>query len=150
MEYLIRKCERGDLPRVVELCRNHAEYEQESYNAEGKLALLDKALFDDNPQLHCYLVEADALIKGYFTYTYDFSTWDAQKFIYLDCLYLEPEIRSLGIGEKIIKMLKQIAMSNHCLNMQWQTPNFNTRAVNFYKRVGGLGKEKVRFVMNIE
>lgn len=149
MEYLIRDCKESDLPVLVELCEKHAEFEQFSYNAEGKEKRLRMALFSDCKQLHCLVVEMNSRLVGYTSYTFDFSTWDAGLFLYMDCLYLEPSIRGYGIGEVLIEKLKAIALSKNCVNMQWQTPEFNKRAVKFYHRVGASGKEKLRFTLNL-
>jgi GNAT superfamily N-acetyltransferase len=149
MEYLIREIERGDLSRFIELCKSHAEYEQTTYDSTDKLGLLENAIFSDNKKLYCYVVEYDLQLIGYYTFTFDFSTWDAKTFLYLDCLYLEPDFRGMKIGERIIEDLKGIASQNNCVNIQWQTPAFNERAIKFYKRMGATGKDKVRFFINV-
>lgn len=149
MEYQIRAVQAQDLPALVELCRKHAAYEQASYDSTNKEELLSKALFAENPKLFCQVVESNRQLVGYASYTFDYSTWDAGIFLYLDCLYLEPEYRGLGIGEEIMQKLKEIARQNTCVNIQWQTPDFNTRAIGFYERVGGVGKNKVRFVCGV-
>lgn len=69
--------------------------------------------------------------------------------MYLDCLYLEEEIRGFGIGEAIIEKLKQIATDKKCINIQWHTPKFNEKAIKFYDRIGGTGKDKVRFFLDL-
>lgn len=149
MEYKIRAVQAQDLPILVELCRKHAEYEQAIYDSINKEKLLAEALFTESPKLFCQVVESNQQLVGYASYTFDYSTWDAGIFLYLDCLYLEPEYRGLGIGEEIMQKLKEIAQKNACINIQWQTPDFNTRAIRFYERVGGVGKNKVRFVRNL-
>jgi ribosomal protein S18 acetylase RimI-like enzyme len=149
MEYLIREIQEKDLPCLIELCKNHAEYEQAPYDATGKLDLLKKEIFSDNKRLHCLVVECQSQLIGYYTYTFDFSTWDAKTFMYLDCLYLKPDFRGMKIGEKIFENLKEIATLNNCVNIQWQTPNFNQRAIKFYEKIGGTGKDKVRFFINL-
>jgi ribosomal protein S18 acetylase RimI-like enzyme len=149
MEYIIRDCEEGDSSALIELCQKHAEFERASYSPEGKEELLRNALFSKDKRLFCLVVEVDTLLVGYTTYTFDFSTWDAGQFLYMDCLYLEPDIRSFGIGEKLIDKLKEIAKLQNCVNVQWQTPQFNERAVKFYERHGAAGKEKVRFTLKL-
>ena len=74
MEYLIRDCEEKDLTDLVELCQKHAQYEQASYNPDGKLKNLREAIFSKNPKLFCLVVEINQKLVGYATYTYDFST----------------------------------------------------------------------------
>jgi GNAT superfamily N-acetyltransferase len=145
MEYIIRKCVPSDLPSLIKLCSKHAEYEQASYSATGKEDLLGNAIFSNLPKIFCYVVEGIEKLEGYFSYTFDFSTWDAQTFIYLDCLYLEPEYRGHKIGQQVFELLKEIAKKNDCVNIQWQTPIYNERAISFYHRMGGIGKQKMRF-----
>ncbi|MDN3675499.1 GNAT family N-acetyltransferase [Flavobacterium branchiarum] len=149
MEYIIRDCETNDLTTLVKLCQKHAEYEQATYNQDEKKERLTQALFSKNPKLYCLIVEVNTAIIGYATYTIDYSTWDAADFMYMDCLYLEDTARGFGIGEAIIEKLKQIAIEKNCINIQWQTPTFNTRAVKFYNRIGASGKDKVRFSLTL-
>ncbi|HEX8378815.1 MAG TPA: GNAT family N-acetyltransferase [Pedobacter sp.] len=147
MEYNIRLCEESDLAQLVELCSNHAAYEEAPYSAVRKEELLSAALFADTPKVFCQVVESGENLVGYFSYTFDFSTWDAGTFLHLDCLYLEPEVRGNRIGERIMLVLRDIARKKNCVNIQWQTPVFNERAIKFYNRMGATSKDKVRFTL---
>lgn len=149
MEYSIRDCEPSDLSKLVVLCEKHAAFEKASFSPEGKEENLKKAIFGEKPKLFCLVVATKETIIGYVSYTFDFSTWDAATFIYMDCLFLEEEARSFGIGELLIDRLKQIGIENNCINIQWQTPQFNERAIKFYNRIGAKGKDKVRFTLNL-
>jgi len=149
MNYLIRDCQTKDLNAVVQLCQKHAEYERATFNPIGKEDGLKNALFAEQPKLFCLVVVVNETIVGYATYTFDFSTWDATSFMYMDCLFLEEETRGFGIGEGLIEKLKQIAIAEKCINIQWQTPKFNERAIKFYHRIGGTAKEKVRFFLDL-
>lgn len=149
MEYAIRKIDKRELTRLVEMCQNHAIYETTAYNPVGKQKALAKLLFNEYPKLFCYIVEAHENLIGYFSYTFDTSTWDARNYLHLDCLYLEPEYRGQKIGDKIFEKLIEIAKANNCVNIQWQTPAFNEKAISFYKRIGATGKEKIRFFIDL-
>jgi GNAT superfamily N-acetyltransferase len=149
MEYSIRKCEIKDLSKLVILCQKHAEFEKSEFFPEGKEENLKNALFAKNPKLYCLVVSTAETIVGYASYTFDYSTWDTAAFLYMDCLFLEEEARSFGIGEVLIEQLKQIAIQNNCINIEWQTPQFNIRAIKFYNRIGAKGKDKVRFTLNL-
>ncbi|KFF07535.1 GNAT family N-acetyltransferase [Flavobacterium reichenbachii] len=149
MEYIIRNCQITDLPKLVILCQKHAAFEKAVFYPEEKEEGLKKALFNEHPKLFCLVVATKETIVGYVSYTYDFSTWDAAAFLYMDCLFLEEEARSFGIGEVLIEKLKEKAAENNCVNIQWQTPQFNTRAIKFYNRIGAKGKDKVRFTLNL-
>jgi GNAT superfamily N-acetyltransferase len=149
MEYLIRKCERKDLPELIKLCARHANYERSAYDAAGKADKLDNAIFSDQPRLFCLVVEIGKRLSGFASYTFDFSTWDAESFLYLDCLYLDEEFRGLGIGSAIISRLTAVAVQHRCVNIQWQTPSWNDRAIQFYLRAGAENKSKVRFTLSM-
>ncbi len=148
MEYIIRECTVKDLPKLVELCGKHSEFEQSTYDPIGKESSLKNALFSDSPKLFCFVIESQNILQGYFSYTFDFSTWDAQTFLYLDCLYLEPEFRGHRIGEVVVEKLKEISKQNKCINIQWHTPVFNERAIKFYNRIAGKGKDKIRYFID--
>lgn len=149
LNYSIRPCQPADLTVLVQLCHQHARYEQAAYEGAGKEERLHQALFGEHPSLHCWIVEAVGQPAGYATFTFDYSTWDAGYFLHLDCLYLEPGYRGQGIGETLLRRLQQLAAEKGCVNVQWQTPDFNEGAIRFYKRMGGTGREKVRFILPV-
>jgi ribosomal protein S18 acetylase RimI-like enzyme len=149
MEYLIRPCKEKDLDALIILCSQHAQYERADYISNGKSDLLKDALFKPEPDLYVLVVSVADKIIGYASYTFDFSTWNARRFLYMDCLYIEPDFRNHGIGEALMRRLKEIAQVNDCVNMQWQTPVWNERAIKFYQRFGGIPKEKIRFSLPI-
>ena len=78
-----------------------------------------------------------------------FSTWDANFYIYMDCLFLTEESRGYGIGEKMMNVIKEEAEKLNCNLIQWQTPDFNTRAIKFYDRIGGISKTKERYFLKV-
>jgi ribosomal protein S18 acetylase RimI-like enzyme len=149
MNYLIRDCQPDDMIAVVGLCQKHAEFERAPFNPIGKEEGLKKALFGEQPKLFCLVVETNETIVGYASYTIDYSTWDAASLMYMDCLFLEDTVRGSGIGEALIEKLKQMATTKNCINIQWQTPKFNERAIKFYHRIGGIGKDKMRFSLDL-
>jgi ribosomal protein S18 acetylase RimI-like enzyme len=149
MKYAIRPCERKDMPALVLLCQKHAQYEKANYDPVGKLALLERSILSDQPMAYCWVVEANDQLVGYCSFTFDFSTWDARKFLHLDCLYLDDQYRGLGIGKKIMQQLIAVAIEKNCANVQWQTPAFNADAIAFYKSIGAKQKDKARFTYSL-
>ncbi|MEM9869326.1 MAG: GNAT family N-acetyltransferase [Bacteroidota bacterium] len=137
-----------DIDQIVELCKRHADYERAEYDRKGKSKKLATALFSDSPPLYCLVVESDGQLLGYATYMVQYATWDAENYIYLDCIYLKEYARGLGIGKKLINRIKAEGKALKCGLMQWQTPDFNTRAITFYKRLGATSKTKERFFLS--
>ncbi|MFD0862006.1 GNAT family N-acetyltransferase [Sungkyunkwania multivorans] len=145
----IRFATKEDILQIVELCEAHADYEKAVYDAEGKVQLLGKALFGPSPKFFCLVADKEGTLVGYATYMKQFSTWDAAAYVYMDCLYLKEYVRGLGIGAKFIDRIRDEGKKIGCDTMQWQTPTFNVRAINFYERLGAHSKTKERFFLDI-
>lgn len=146
----IRFAEERDLPEIIRLCALHAAYEQADYDATGKAAALKKHFFGTRPAARCLVAETGEKLLGYATYAPQFSTWDADFYYYMDCLFLREEARSQGIGEQLVKRIAAEARKENCPLIQWQTPDFNVRAIKFYKRIGAVTKRKERFFLDVK
>jgi GNAT superfamily N-acetyltransferase len=150
MIFTVRKAEPTDLGEIIDLCAEHAAYEQAAYSPEGKAEKLSSHLFSQSPRLFCLLAVDGTDILGYATYMFEFSTWDAAHYIHMDCLYIRPHARGFGIGEALVKQIAKASKENNCNIIQWQTPVFNERAIKFYYRIGATSKEKLRMYLEEE
>ena len=150
MEYLIRSFHEDDITQLIDLCREHAAFEQAPYIQEGKDALLKSRLLSPTPALHCWVVVMHSELIGYVTYTFDFSTWAAKYFLHVDCLYLKQQCRGRGIGSDLMRRLQTVARERGCVNMQWQTPTYNIDAIKFYQQMSAKGLNKMRFFLGIQ
>lgn len=145
----IRFAREEDVPEIIKLCQQHAIFEQAEYDKSGKEEKLKMHLFSDQPDLKCLVALKNNVIVGYATYMKQFSTWDAGYYIYMDCLFLQEGARGAGIGELLMMRIKAEAAKSDCNLIQWQTPDFNTRAMKFYRRIGAYSKTKERFFLEI-
>lgn len=148
MQYTLRKAISADLPEIIKLCGEHAEYEKAIYDSTGKLKELERFLFAKEPRFFCLIAENESGILGYAAYMFEFSVWDAELYMHMDCLYLREHARGFGIGEAIIKEIANSCKAHDCRIMQWHTPVFNERAIKFYHRIGAVSKQKTRFYLD--
>ncbi len=146
MSYRVRTVTPDDIPALIELCAEHAAYEKASYSSEGKAEKIQQALFSQ--RFYAWVIEGTEGLVGYATATLEFSTWDADYFLHMDCLYLKESVRGQGLGEKLVCEVAKLAKEKACVNVQWQTPDWNKRAMKFYERLGASSKNKVRFFLN--
>ena len=51
------------------------------------------------------------------------------------------------LGLKLMQLVKSYAENEKCFQIQWQTPDFNHKAIEFYKKLGGVSKKKERFFL---
>jgi GNAT superfamily N-acetyltransferase len=146
--YQIRDIREDEMDSLMELIAAHAAYEKADYTPEGnKKERLYEAIFNEPCRLKCWVVEYDGKISGFCSFTTDYSTWEAGYYLNMDCLYLNEEIRGFGIGAAIIKRLRHIAKENNCCSVQWHTPLWNLRGINFYNKTGASSGEKMRFTL---
>ncbi len=148
-EIKIRFVTKKNVTQLVDLCEAHAIYEKNTYSKKGKVNQLTIDLFSENPKLYCLVVEKERQLMGYATYMKQYATWDTENYIYMDCLFMNEKARGLGLGQKLVNRIKKEGQKSHCNLIQWQTPNFNTRAIKFYNRIGATSKNKERFYLEI-
>lgn len=141
----IRYAKETDIEQIIALCEEHALYERSKFEKENKKEMLFKYLFGPKKILQCIVIEQKQRLLGYATFIKQFSTWDASFYIYLDCLFLKEEIRGKRIGNTIMGVIKEYALSEQCKTIQWQTPDFNKQAHRFYNKLGAKSKSKERF-----
>lgn len=148
-DYIIRTATSGDVDAIARLMVAHALYEKSIIEEEGLATKFEKHLAKPETGLRCLVVEHKQQLVGYTTFIKQFSTWDADFYIYLDCLYLDDSMRGRGIGQELMDQIREYAQAEGCSQIQWQTPDFNTGAIKFYKRLGATAKAKERFFWEV-
>lgn len=148
-EAKIRGLEPRDLPELLELCREHAEYERASLSEDASGEKLGTLLLD-SPTARCWVVEQDGSLLGFATVFREGSTWSVGHYLHLDCLFLRSEARGQGLGKRLLREAARHADEIGAVDLQWQTPEWNRRAIAFYRREGGSASAKLRFRLTAE
>lgn len=136
MDIIIRTAEERDVPDIVRLTRELAEYEKLS-----ELCVIDekmfRALIFEERSLNVLVAQKDGITVGIASYYfYKISTFSGRRVLYLEDLYIVPEARKLGIGRKIFVELKKIAKEKNCGKIEWKCLDWNEPSLNFYDRIG--------------
>lgn len=145
----IRHLEQEDLPVLLQLCEAHARWEECTFHPQGKMDRWRRQLFNPDFGVHCWLLECAGQVVGYATFMEQYSTWEADFYLYLDCLYIEAAFRGRGFGAQLMQALQASAQSHDYPVIQWQTPMFNHSAIAFYQRLGAAAKTKERFFWHL-
>ncbi len=141
----------ADVPTVLALIRELAEYEKLLHEVAADEVLVHEALFGSQRVVECVLAWNGAEPVGFALYYHNFSTFLARPGLYLEDLYVRPEHRGQGIGEALLKHLAQLAVQRGCGRMEWAVLDWNRRAIEFYERMGAVGvKEWTVFRMSGE
>ena len=133
MDVTIRKARREDCPRLLELVKELALYEKAPGEVTITLSHFEKSGFDNNPVWWAYVAESNNIIHGFALYYVRFSTWKGQR-MYLEDIYITPEMRRKGIGKLLFEALMQEAKEKQFKGIVWQVLEWNEPAINFYKK----------------
>lgn len=69
-------------------------------------------------------------------YFFNFSSWTGKRGLFLEDLFVAPEVRKQGLGLDLLKRLAAIAVANDCGRMEWNVLDWNNSAKGFYEMLG--------------
>ncbi|TAH42811.1 MAG: GNAT family N-acetyltransferase [Bacteroidetes bacterium] len=134
MEYIIRKGTKEDLPGVLNLIRELALFEKAPDEVSNTLADMEEDGFGKAPVYSFFVGMIDETIVGMALYFTKYSTWKG-KGLYLDDLVITESHRGKGLGSKLFKAFIQEAKATGAKQVHWQVLDWNTPAINFYKKL---------------
>ncbi|MBX9881403.1 MAG: GNAT family N-acetyltransferase [Sphingomonas sp.] len=133
---MIRFAEPTDVPTLLALVRELAEYEHAADQVAASEAQLAEALFGPKPAAEALIAEQDGRAVGLALFFHNFSTWTGRRGLYLEDLYVQPEARGAGIGKALLKRLAEIAVARGCARFEWAVLEWNQPAIDFYRAMG--------------
>ena len=134
-EIIIRKGVESDVPQVLGLIKELAAYERalESVTITEEQLLRDG--FGSEPIYKLLVAVKDQHIIGISLFYFRYSTWKG-KGIYLEDLVVKESFRRKGIGRLLLIETAKFARKNDCTGLYWQVLDWNTPAIEFYKKLG--------------
>lgn len=135
MEFSIRKAERKDCSRIMELVRELALFEKAPEQVTVTQQHFEESGFGDNPVWWGYVAEHEGNIVAAAIYYIRYSTWKGQR-MYLEDIIVNEAYRGKGIGTMLFEKLIEEAKEKKFTGMMWQALDWNTPALDFYKKFG--------------
>ena len=131
---IIREGKEGDIPEVMKMIRELAEFEKAPH-----MVKMDEATLMEDWQVHkaftFIIAELDSQIAGMSLFYPRYSTWQGRCY-YLEDLYVKPNFRNHGVGLALLKATAEEARIAGAGRLDWQVLDWNTDAVRFYERLG--------------
>lgn len=97
---------------------------------------LRATLFGGRPCAEVLLAEWEGASAGFALFFHNYSTFLGRPGLYLEDLFVRPELRHRGIGRALLTELARIALTRGCARLEWAVLNWNSPALAFYKRLG--------------
>ena len=135
-EFEIRPTTDADVPIILSLIRELAEYERAPDAVVATEAGLRDVLFGPQPSAEVLLALENKEPVGFAVYFFNFSTWLGRPGLYLEDLFVRPTVRGKGYGRALLERLAQIAQERGCGRMEWAVLDWNDPAIQFYRKLG--------------
>jgi GNAT superfamily N-acetyltransferase len=132
----IRPASPEDVPLILSLIRELAEYEKLLHEVKATEAGLKTALFGARPYAECVIAELGGKPAGFALFFHNFSTFLAKPGLYLEDLYVKPELRGKGIGRALLSHLAALTLTRGCGRFEWAVLDWNVPAIEFYESLG--------------
>jgi GNAT superfamily N-acetyltransferase len=135
----VRPIRADDVPAVVGLVRELAEYERALDEVRLTEEQLTERLFGEAPALFGHVAEHDGEVVGMALWFLNFSTWEGEHGIYLEDLYVRPNARGTGAGRALLAALAATCVKRGYARLSWSVLDWNP-ARGFYENVGATAQ----------
>ncbi len=142
---VIRPAELSDVPQLLALVRELAEYEREPDAVEATEEHLTQALFPDDvatARSHALVAEVDGEVAGMAVYYVTFSTWTGRHGIWLEDLYVRPALRGAGVGTSLLARLAATVVERGWTRLEWWVLRWNEPSIAFYEALGASAMDE--------
>lgn len=136
MELEIKPGTIEDVEIIYNFIYQLAVYEKLTEEVDTTPEELAKTLFAPNSHVHTIIGFYEDKPIGFALYFFNYSTFKGKSGLYLEDLFVLPEMRGKGFGKKLLIELGKIAEANNCARFEWSVLDWNKPAIDFYKSIG--------------
>lgn len=136
MPFQITPAVPADIPVILSLIRELAEFERLLDHVTATEGQLREHLFGERPRAEVVIARAGEKVAGFALFFHNFSTFVGAPGIYLEDLFVRAEFRGQGCGEALLRHVARIVVARRCARFEWAVLDWNERAIDFYKGLG--------------
>ena len=134
--HLLRAAEPRDVPAIVGLIGELAEFENLTALLQVTPETLAPHLFGPRPAAECLVGEVGGQVVAFALFFPNFSTFLGKPGLYLEDLYVQPAHRKSGLGRALFVRLARLAAERGCGRFEWSVLDWNVNAIRFYEKMG--------------
>ncbi|MHB9013988.1 MAG: GNAT family N-acetyltransferase [Ignavibacteriaceae bacterium] len=133
---VIREATKKDVSLILSLIKELAVYEKLLHEVVATEDQLTEMLFGQKKYAEVLIANYDNENAGFALFFHNFSTFLGKPGIYLEDLYVKPQLRGKGIGKSLLLSLVKLAKERNCGRVEWAVLNWNEPSIKFYKSLG--------------
>jgi GNAT superfamily N-acetyltransferase len=134
--FTIRAATEADTALILTFIHGLADYEKLRHEVVATEDSLRESLFGNHRVAEVIIGEWEQTPVAFALYFHNFSTFLGQAGIYLEDLFVKPEMRGKGIGRMMLSYLARIATERNCGRLEWSVLDWNEPALRFYRSLG--------------
>jgi GNAT superfamily N-acetyltransferase len=138
---VIRFATTDDVPEIVAMVHELAEYEHEPQSCLLTEAQLAAALFGPAPALFGHVAFVDDEAAGCALWFRNFSTWRGVHGVYLEDLFVRPRFRGHGLGRALLARLAAECVEHGYGRLEWAVLDWNEPSIGFYRALGAVSMD---------
>ena len=135
-DFQIRPAGRADAPVILSFIRQLAEYERLSDAVTASEELIAENLFGPQATAEVLLGYFNGRPVAFAVFFHNFSTFLGKRGLYLEDLFVVPEMRGRGFGKAMLKRVAEVAIERDCGRFEWAVLDWNAPAIEFYRALG--------------
>lgn len=132
----LRFAARSDVPVLLDFIRELAEFERLSDQVAADTILLERGLFGPKPFAEAMIGRYRGADSAFALFFHTFSTFLARPGLYLEDLYVKPDVRGRGIGSALLRHVGRLALERGCGRLELAVLHWNEPAIRLYRRLG--------------
>jgi GNAT superfamily N-acetyltransferase len=141
-ERLVRRAVAADVPVLLQLVHELAEYEREPDAVEATEPMLHEALFGADAVASCHVAVLRGEVVGFALWYVTFSTWKGRPGLWLEDLFVRPAARGSGFGKELLQALAAVCVERGYPRFEWWVLDWNDPARGFYRSLGAVPQEE--------
>ena len=125
-----------DVSLILSFVKELAEYERLADSVTVTEDQLREALFGERPTAFAVIGYYRDAPVSFALFFHNYSTFVGRPGLYLEDLYVRPQMRGRGFGRAMLAYLARVARERGCGRMEWAVLDWNEPAIKFYKSLG--------------
>lgn len=138
--FKLRFAKSEDVSIILGFIKELAKYEEMLPEVVATEEILRESLFEQK-FAEVIIGEYKDQPIAFALFFHNFSTFLGRSGIYLEDLYVKPEMRGKGIGKIILSYLAKIAINRKCGRLEWWCLDWNEPSIKFYKQMGAVAMD---------
>lgn len=135
--FKLRFADISDAALILEFIKELADYEKMLSEVVATEEILIESIFK-RKAAEVIIGEYNHKPVAFALFFHNFSTFLGRPGLYLEDLYVKPEMRGKGMGKIVLSYLAKLALERDCGRFEWWCLDWNEPSIKFYRKIGAI------------